>query len=116
MNSANAIPAERVGGLYIEPHELQIVRRILRDCITERNVWVFGSRATGVRLKRFSDLDLAIEGRLSLPERARLADEFDESPLPFKVDVVELDEVDTDFRRRIERDFRQVVEHYRSSR
>ncbi len=105
MNSANAIPSGRVAGLYIESHELEIVRSILGNCIPERNIWAFGSRATGVRLKRFSDLDLAIEGKLTLAERARLAEEFDESPLPFKVDIVELDEVDPAFVARIKPDF-----------
>jgi predicted nucleotidyltransferase len=105
MNSANAIPSERVAGLYIEPHELEIVQRILRGCIPDRSVWAFGSRATGVRLKRFSDLDLAIAGKLTLAERARLAEEFDESPLPFKVDILELDEVDLAFTARIKPDF-----------
>jgi predicted nucleotidyltransferase len=108
MNSANAIPSERVAGLYIGPHELEIVQRILRGCIPERRVWAFGSRATGVRLKRFSDLDLVVEGKLSLPERARLADEFDESPLPFKVDIVELGEADETFANRIRQDFVSV--------
>jgi predicted nucleotidyltransferase len=105
MNPASTIPAERLGGLYIAPHELEIVQRILRSCIPGRKVWAFGSRATGVRLKRFSDLDLAIEGKLSLAESARLAEEFDESPLPFKVDLVELDEVDSAFLGRIKADF-----------
>jgi predicted nucleotidyltransferase len=104
MNSANALPAEPFDGIYIEQHELEIVHDILQRCIPERKVWAFGSRATGARLKRFSDLDLAIEGKLTLAERARLADEFDESSLPFKVDIVELDEVEEDFRQRVQRD------------
>lgn len=108
MTPANAISAERVGGIYIEPHELEIVRRILRDCIPDREVWAFGSRATGIRLKRFSDLDLAIAGRLTAAESARLADEFDESSLPFKVDVVGLDEVEGGFRKRIQAAFVKV--------
>jgi predicted nucleotidyltransferase len=105
MNPANALPAERVGGVYIDPHELEIVRRILQSCIPNRSVWAFGSRATGVRLKRFSDLDLVLEGKLSLSERARLAEEFDESPLPFKVDIVELGEAEPAFAARIKPDF-----------
>jgi predicted nucleotidyltransferase len=64
-----------------------------------------GSRASGRRLKRFSDLDLAVEGKLTWPERAQVSDAFEESLLPFKVDVVELDMVDADFRERIAKDF-----------
>ncbi len=96
---------QRAGGIYVEPMELDRVQAILRKHIPHRDVWAFGSRATGKRLKRFSDLDLAVEGRLTGEERAGLAEDFDESPLPFKVDVVELDEVEEGFKGRIEGDF-----------
>ena len=92
--------------LHLSDHELEQVRTILKKHIPGRMVWAFGSRATGGRmLKRFSDLDLAVEGTLTWPERAGLADDFEESPLPIKVDVVELGLVDADFRERIEKDF-----------
>ncbi len=92
--------------LHLPEHELEQVRAILKKHIPSRVVWAFGSRATGGRmLKRFSDLDLAVEGQLTWPERAALADDFEESPLPIKVDVVELGLVDAEFRERIEKDF-----------
>jgi len=91
--------------LHLLPQELEIVRGILLRHIPEKKVWAFGSRATGVRLKRFSDLDLAVEGRLTAREGTGLEQDFDESLLPMKVDVVELDEVSAEFRARIEKDF-----------
>lgn len=50
----------------------------------------FGSRARG-SAKPWSDLDLVIEGPtpLPLPALARLAEAFDESDLPWKVDLVD---------------------------
>lgn len=101
----NVCEPGRVGGLYLQAKELEIVQKILSKWVPGREVWAFGSRATGTRLKRFSDLDLAIAGRLTEAESARLAEEFDESSLPFKVDVVELGQVEKEFRERIERDF-----------
>jgi uncharacterized protein len=92
--------------LHLPEHELDQVRAILKEHLPGKAVWAFGSRATGGRmLKRFSDLDLAVEGELTGPEHADLADAFDESPLPIKVDVVELGLVDAEFRERIEKDF-----------
>jgi predicted nucleotidyltransferase len=92
--------------LHMPEHELEQVKAILQQHIPGRKVWAFGSRATGGRmLKRFSDLDLAVEGKLTWPERAELSEAFDESPLPIKVDVVELGLVDAEFRERIEKDF-----------
>jgi predicted nucleotidyltransferase len=91
--------------LGVTPHEWEQVCSILREQLHGKRVWAFGSRASGRRLKRFSDLDLAVEGKLTWPERAQVSDAFEESLLPFKVDVVELDMVDADFRERIVKDF-----------
>jgi len=85
--------------------ELAVVRGILAQHVPGQNVWAFGSRVTGLRLKKFSDLDLALEGRLDWTLRANLHEAFDESDLPMKVDVLELDLVDAEFRERIEPDF-----------
>lgn len=78
------------GGLDVSPAELDIVRAILRRHVPDREVWAFGSRVTG-RARTYSDLDLAVIGEspLGLTVAATLADDFSESDLPFKVDVVD---------------------------
>ncbi|MGE5269725.1 MAG: nucleotidyltransferase family protein [Thiohalocapsa sp.] len=82
-------------------------RRIVLDLLAEHlphggKVWVFGSRATG-RARRYSDLDLAIDaGRpLRLAETAILREAFEESDLPWRVDIVDWRGVDERFRRAI---------------
>ena len=62
-------------------------------------VWVFGSRATG-RARRYSDLDLAIDAgrRLTINETAILREAFDESDLPYRVDIVDWHAIDDRFR------------------
>ncbi len=87
--------------IHMEPHEWQQVAAILDRHLPGRAVWAFGSRSTGQHLKRFSDLDLAVQGELTWPERATLSEAFDESLLPFKVDLVELNRIDPAFRARI---------------
>lgn len=66
-------------------------------------VAVFGSRAGG-RVKPGSDLDLALlaDGPLPLEVLADLAEAFDESPLPWKVDLVDRACVSAAFDRLIE--------------
>ena len=56
----------------LQPDECEIVAAILRKHVPGRAVWAFGSRATGKRVKRFSDLDLAVEGRLTAAESLSL--------------------------------------------
>ena len=71
--------------------EQALVRTILRRHLPETfKVYVFGSRAGG-RVKRYSDLDLSIEGPepVGLGTLGALNDEFDESDLIWKVDLVD---------------------------
>ncbi len=91
--------------LFLEPRDLATIREILRKHVPGRAVWAFGSRATGRRLKPFSDLDLAIEGRLSPAESIGLREDFDECTIPMKVDVTELDLTTPEFRDRVAKDF-----------
>jgi uncharacterized protein len=81
----------------------RLVLTILRAHLPEgAEAWVFGSRATG-RARRYSDLDLAIDaGRpLTLDERARLAEAFRDSDLPYRVDLVDWHGIDDGFRQLI---------------
>lgn len=89
----------------IRSNDLKIVQQILADTLpTNAKVWVFGSRATW-KTKRSSDLDLVIDaGRaLTRNENSALADAFDESDLPYKVDVVDMHNVSDTFKAIIER-------------
>lgn len=83
-------------------------RRIVVDILTKHaprpcRVWAFGSRVRG-RARRFSDLDLAVDaGRpLTLSEAAVLDEAFDDSDLPWRVDVVDLVTCSDRFRREVE--------------
>jgi len=71
--------------------------------VPDREVWAFGSRAKWTA-KEYSDLDIAIIGNepLSLNVMAELMDAFQESDLPFKVDVVDWATTKPPFRRAIE--------------
>jgi predicted nucleotidyltransferase len=65
--------------------------------------YVFGSRATG-KAKTFSDLDLAVERSLTSSEKASIACDFEESDLPFKVDLIALNSISHSFKTHIEKD------------
>lgn len=67
-------------------------------------VWLFGSMATG-EVRRASDIDIAILPRDRLPERffAMLADEIEESTIPYDVDLVDLRAVDPASREAVQR-------------
>ncbi len=83
----------------ITQNELALVQKILRERLPTAKVWVFGSRAKGTT-RRGSDLDLAIDNGTALPSStaAHLADAFEEAPLAYKVDLVDLHSISPEFR------------------
>ena len=88
----------------IRPDHLAIVQDILRAHLPAGfKVWVFGSRANWTT-KDSSDLDLAVEGAAKLDHKSmsRLEVAFEESDLPYTVDVVDLKAVSSDFRQIVE--------------
>lgn len=75
----------------LTPQEKSVVLAILRDMLPPgTEVSIFGSRATG-QCKPWSDLDLSIKAEQPLPlaTLASLVEAFDDSPLPWKVDIVD---------------------------
>lgn len=94
-----------VPAIDIRPDHWTITQSILRKHVPHYPVWAFGSRAKWTA-KPFSDLDLAIitDQPLPLSVSAALADDFLESDLPWKVDIVDWATTSESFRRIIERD------------
>jgi predicted nucleotidyltransferase len=83
-------PALPDGVLELRADELAIVRQILQHRVPSLEVWAFGSRVNG-KAKPYSDLDLAVISvePLTMKVLAALVDDFSESDLPFKVDVID---------------------------
>ena len=88
-----------------------MVRAILTTHVPTHEVWAFGSRVTG-SAKEFSDFDLVVIGEkpLALGVHASFVDDFSESDLPYKVDVIDWATTDAAFRQIIQRNC-IVVQH-----
>lgn len=67
-----------------------ILKDILQRHVPDREIWAFGSRVKGTA-KPFSDLDIAIicDVPMGIGLLAELKESFQDSVLPFKVDVVD---------------------------
>jgi type I restriction enzyme S subunit len=100
----------------IRPDHWAIVREILQRHVPQYEVWAFGSRATW-KAKEYSDLDLAVisDKPLGIAVSAALADDFSESDLPWRVDVVDWAATSETFRKIIERD-KVVVQSAKTER
>lgn len=79
--------------LVLEPEQFLEVQSILRAHLpTDTSIVAYGSRVvaphTPSRVKPFSDLDLALQGKpLSLAIMSTLREAFSESNLPFRTDI-----------------------------
>lgn len=78
--------------MFLDDRDRQLVMELLTAHAPDLEIWAFGSRVHGRRLKPFSDLDLAVVAPVGVdPGRlARLRELFTESDLPFRTDVMDL--------------------------
>ncbi len=93
--------------LHIRSDHLTIVQHILdKHLPPSTTVWFFGSRVKG-NVKKYSDLDLAIDANgKTLPSDIMidLAADFEESDLPFKVDILDWNTISESFKETIKND------------
>ncbi|HUU02211.1 MAG TPA: nucleotidyltransferase domain-containing protein [Myxococcota bacterium] len=91
------------------PRHLETIKRILREHVPECEVRVFGSRVTR-KAKKYSDLDLAVvgDGTLDSDTLRLLKEAFEESDLPFRVDVLDWHGISSSFRKVIEKKFEVI--------
>jgi predicted nucleotidyltransferase len=85
--------------IQLEPKHLVIVQDILKKY--EITAYVFGSRAKNTA-KILSDLDLCLKNDYNKSTVRKLQDAFEESDLPFKVDIVVWSELTESFKNQIE--------------
>ncbi len=80
-----------------------MARNILNCFVPEAEIIVFGSRIHGTA-KPWSDLNLAIkvESLLDWKLLAEIKETFQESELPFRVDVLDWNDITESFRKAIE--------------
>lgn len=88
--------------LQLETEHLMTVKKIVKQHVDDK-VWqpiIFGSRACG-RARKYSDIDIGFLGPRPVSQQViyRVIDDFEESDLPYKVDVVDFYNVDENFKR-----------------
>jgi predicted nucleotidyltransferase len=99
--------------ITLEEKYLNIVTKILTESLEKDklNLYIFGSRARGTT-KKYADLDLAIDySKQKLPFKAlaKLSAAFEDSLLPYKVDIVDLNDISKEFKSSIESDLIKLL-------
>lgn len=97
--------------LAVEQRHLELVKEILKKIVPDANVYVFGSRAKN-NPKPYSDLDLAVDlggKKLDLLTLAKLNSAFEETTIPYKIDVVDLNSISDEFKNNIKNDLAKLI-------
>jgi type I restriction enzyme S subunit len=89
----------------MKPKHYQIVKDILSKY--PYTFYAFGSRARG-NPKELSDLDLCFFEHIPWNVRAHIDEDFEESNLPYKVDVVDWNSCSSEFRDNIKPDLIRI--------
>lgn len=87
--------------MIIEDRHLKIVKQILS--LYPYTFYAFGSRVKGTP-RRFSDLDICFIEEIPWNVRAHLDNDFEESDLPFKIDVIDWKSCSQEFKQEIQKD------------
>ena len=85
--------------IELNDKQASLVRSILKQYFPDGEAWIFGSRYIG-GAKKFSDLDLALKSDrpLTLDELGLISEAFENSSLPFRVDIVDYRSAGESFR------------------
>ncbi len=99
----------------ISQHHLDIVIGILHQFVSDCEVRVFGSRFAHTA-KKYSDLDIAIVGdaKLSSTLISEIQEAFQDSDIPFRVDVLDWNALSEEFKKVIVNDGFEVVQSKKS--
>jgi len=87
--------------MHMKQHHWEIVRDILAKY--PYTFYAFGSRVKG-KQKRFSDLDICFFENIPWNERAHIDEDFEESNLPYKVDIIDWNSCEKKFQNLIRQD------------
>ena len=89
--------------ISITDEEMNIILDIIKKYAGDCKVLVFGSRLKGTN-KPFSDLDLAFisNEKLGLKKFSKLKLKFEESDLPYRVDIIDYNRVSKEFKKLID--------------
>lgn len=95
--------------MHIEAAWRAIIEHILSEHVPDREVVLFGSRASG-KPKPYSDIDLCVLGKDPVPSKtlSALRMAFSESDLPVRVDMVDWASANSEFQKTISKNCKTI--------
>ena len=92
----------------LEEKYINFIKNTISSMIHNYKLYIFGSRAKN-RAKKYSDIDLAIDSQELTPQiKTKLEFTFENSTLPYEVDIINLNDIDNKFKDLIQKDFIKI--------
>lgn len=95
--------------LNLEPKYIDFIKETVLAEIPNAEIYIFGSRVQGNALE-YSDVDIALKDEKKIPVETilKLRVKFENSTFPYKVDIVDLENLKEGFRGIIEKDLYRI--------
>jgi len=98
--------------IAIESKYLVLVKDIIKSILQDNNlkIFVFGSRAKG-NARQYSDLDIGLRSsnyKIDLKKLSKIELSLEDTTIPYKVDVVDLNNISDSFKSHIEHDLVEI--------
>jgi predicted nucleotidyltransferase len=95
--------------IQLNETEKTTIKNILKSILPNVQFKIFGSRAKGTA-KKYSDLDLVLitETPVSLAKLSELEEEFANSDIPFKIDIVDWQRITPEFKKIISDQWKDI--------
>ena len=77
---------------------INFIKNTISSYLKEYKLYIFGSRVNG-NARKYSDIDIAIESdKLTPAIKSQIELDFENSTLPYEVDVIDLNNFSNDFK------------------
>lgn len=95
--------------LDLDPKYIDFVKETILAEIPNVEIFIFGSRTQGKALE-YSDVDIALKDdeKISIDTILKLRVRFENSTFPYKVDIVDLNNLKDEFKKIIEKDLHKL--------
>ncbi len=95
--------------LDLELKYVNFIRDKILALIPDVEIYFFGSRTQGKALE-YSDVDVALKSSDKIPieKMLQLKAQFEESTIPYKIDIVDLNNLKAEFKKIIEKDLYKI--------
>ncbi len=93
----------------LEPKYVEFIKKTVGNELSDYKLYMFGSRVKN-KAKKYSDIDLAIDSQeLTDKIKSKLEYIFEDSTIPYEIDIIDLNKVNDSFKSLIQDDLIEIV-------